>query len=336
MVRARAFRITLSAIFVGALSSGIVTAHHSVAPYDRGSIRELEGVISAINWRNPHVRLTLTVTDQAKRTTEWELEGDSANAAARKGFTRDSIKIGDRVKVAGWPSSRGRQELFMINILAPNGVETVLTDLDAPLRWTRGTAPRRAGAADAKLGRSIFRVWAPGALYVPRGEFTYTAAAQAARKKWNPLTDMLALKCIPPGIPNANLNPYPIQFIDQGKRIQLRIEEWEATRSIDMVAQRIPAGAPAGRLGYSIGRWEGPTLVIETARIDFPYLDDEGTPMSAQARVVERFTVSQDGSRLDYTVSVTDPPNLVKPAVWDAHWSWVPGTVIRPFECEVK
>jgi hypothetical protein len=61
--------------------------------------------------------------------------------------------------------------------------------------------------------------------------------------------------------------------------------------------------------------------VIETARIDSPSLDDEGTPMGAQARVVERYTVNQDGSRLDYTISVTDLPTLVKPAVWDAHWS---------------
>ena len=38
--------------------------------------------------------------------------------------------------------------------------------------------------------------------------------------------------------------------------------------------------------------------------------------MSAQARMVERYTVNQDGSRLDYTVSGTDPPNLVKPPVW--------------------
>jgi hypothetical protein len=68
----------------------------------------------------------------------------------------------------------------------------------------------------------------------------------------------------------------------------------------------------------------------------FSHLDYEGTPMSAQARVVERFNVTQDGSRLDYTVSVADPPNLVKPAVWDAHWSWVPGMVIWPFECELK
>jgi hypothetical protein len=75
--------------------------------------------------------------------------------------------------------------------------------------------------------------------------------------------------------------------------------------------------------------------VIETARIDFDYLDDEGTPMSDQAHIVERYTVSQDGSRLDYSVSVTDPPNLVEPAVWDAHWTWVPGTVIRPYQCQL-
>ena len=111
MLRAQVFRITLSAILFGALGGSIVAAHHSVAPYDRGSIRELEGVISGINWRNPHVRLTLSVTDEAKRTIEWELEGDSANAAARKGFTRESVRIGDRVKVAGWPSTRDRASI---------------------------------------------------------------------------------------------------------------------------------------------------------------------------------------------------------------------------------
>jgi hypothetical protein len=77
-------------------------------------------------------------------------------------------------------------------------------------------------------------------------------------------------------------------------------------------------------------------LVIETARIDFEYLDDEGTPMSERARVVEQYRVNEDGSRLDYTVAVTDPENLIGPAVWDAFWRWVPGTVIRPFECELE
>ena len=336
MVGAQLFKIGLYSSVVGFLVCGTTAAHHSVAPYDRASIQELEGVISRINWRNPHIGLTLSVTDDSGETTEWQLEGDSANAAARKGFTRDSVNIGDRVKVAGWPSTLGRREIFVTNILAPNGVETVLTDLNFPFRWTGGSGAPLAVAADAELGRSIFRVWAPGALYVPRTPIVYTAVAQAARFKWNPLTDMLALKCIPPGMPNANLNPYPIEFIDEGNRIRLEIEEWEATRSIDMVAAEIPADAPARLLGYSIGRWEDDALVIETGRIDFAYLDDEGTPMSDEAHVVERYTVSDDGSRLDYTVSVTDAPNLVVPAIWDAHWTWVPGTVILPYECELE
>jgi len=310
-------------------------AHHSVAPYDRGAMQELEGEITSITWRNPHIMLTLSVTDDAGQANAWSVEGDSANAAARRGYTRDTLRVGERVRVAGWPSTRGRRELFVINILH-DGVESILTDLDAPLRWTSESGERRAVAADADLGRSIFRAWAPGGLYRPRGEFKYSATAQAARDAWDPLTDMLALRCVPPGMPNANMNPYPIEFIDDGERIRLNIEEWESRRAIDMTATEIPADAPWSRLGYSIGRWEGDMLVIETAHIDFDYLDDEGTPMSDQARIVEHYRVSADGSRLDYTVAVTDPPNLIGPAVWDAYWTYVPGTVIRPFECELE
>ena len=56
--------------------------------------------------------------------------------------------------------------------------------------------------------------------------------------------------------------------------------------------------------------------------------------MSEDARMLERFTVSEDGSRVDYEVAVTDPQNLVEPAIWDAHWSRIPDLVIRPFECD--
>ena len=105
---------------------------------------------------------------------------------------------------------------------------------------------------------------------------------------------------------------------------------------IDMVSGDIPEDAPVGPLGYSVGRWESETLVIETARVDFPYLDDAGTPMSEDVRMVERFTVSEDGTRLDFEIAVTDPQNLAEPAIWDAYWSWIPGTVVRPFECDLE
>ena len=71
-------------------------------------------------------------------------------------------------------------------------------------------------------------------------------------------------------------------------------------------------------------------MVVRTARVDFPYLDDEGTPMSDEAEMIERFTVSEDGDELAYEITMTDPPNLVEPAIWDAAWRWMPGTEIRP------
>ena len=308
-------------------------AHHAVSPaFDQGSFEETEGVVSTIRWRNPHIRLTID-----SDSGEWVLEGDSANAAARQGFTQDSIRVGDRIRVGGWPSRHRSRELFLTNVLMPNGEETVLTDLPLPLRWTEERSESPASPQDDGLGRSIFRVWSlgnSGELFSPRAPFVYTPAAQASRAAWNPLTDMLALRCIAPGMPNAIMNPYPIEFIDEGDQIRLRIEEWEATRVIDMASGEVPESATSSPLGYSVGHWEDDTFVVQTGRIDFPYLDDAGTPMSAGVQMLERFTVSEDGSRLDYELTVTDPENLVEPAIWDSAWSWVPGTEIRPFECE--
>jgi len=313
------------------LLSGAVLAHHSISPFDTESFQELRGTVTGVSWRNPHIRLTLRVDGD-----DWEIEGDSANAAARQGLTRDSIQVGEEVLLAGWPSTLGRRELFMTNILL-DGEETVVMDLDLPFRWT---APEEVeqDTTNPNPGRSIYRVWSSaGELYQLRNPYVLTPAAEAASAGWDPYTDTLALSCQAPGMPNAILNPYPIEFINEDTRIRLRIEEWEAVRIIDMSSRAIPQDTPSTPLGYSVGFWENDTtLVVETAKIDFPYLDDAGTPMSNDVRIIERFTLSDDGSRLEHEISVTDPPNLVEPAVWDATWQWIPGTVIRPYECDLE
>lgn len=314
--------------------SGIAYAHHSVLPFDQEKFSVLEGVISEVRWRNPHVRLKLVVENDAGEKEEWDIEGGAANEAARRGVSRDDVNVGDRIRIGGWPSKRGRQEIFAINLLLPDGRETIMLAGDHPLRWTEQQPEVAAASADADLEQTIFRAWAFAEFYKPSAPFVFTASAQAARAEWEPFTDMLAIQCIAPGMPNAILNPYPIEFIDEDDRIRLRIEEWEATRIIDMASEEIPDDAPSSLYGYSVGRWVDGVLVIETERVDFPYLDDDGTPLSDQAKMVERFTVSDDGTRLDYEVSVTDPENLVEPATWDAVWKYVPGTRIMPFECD--
>ena len=304
-------------------------AHHSVFPYDMATFVELEGVITEVRWRSPHIRLRIAAEDGAG---EWELEGDSTNAALRRGLTRDSIRVGDRVRIAGNPSNQGRREMLVTHILLPNGEEHLVHDRPRPLRWTQ--APAEAVTVDAGLGRSLFRVWSFGSSHRPRQPYAYTAAAQAARAAWDATTDMPALRCIASGMPNAILNPYPIEFIDEGETIRLRIEQWDATRLIDMVSERAPAATAPSLLGYSLGRWEGDALVVETSHVDFPYLDDEGTPMSQDVAMVERFTVSEDGRRLHHEIRVTDPENLAEPAIVEGSWNWIPGAEIRPYGCE--
>ena len=334
MFAQRSFFENLVGIVVGGLLllSNIALGHHSISPFDRESIQELEGTVSSVQWINPHIRLTIRVGDE-----EWEVDGDSPNAAERQGLTRESMQVGDEVRLAGWPSTLGRREVFLTNILI-DGAETVVMDLNLPLVFTQSEEAPFVDPAEADADRGIFRVWSSsGELYQLRSPYVLTPAAEAARADWEPYTDQLALRCVAPGMPNAILNPYPIEIIDRGDQILIRIEEWEAVRTVDMVSETIPEDASGSLLGYSVGRWEDDrTLVVETGRVDFPYLDDAGTPMSNDARMIERFSLSQDGNELDYEIAVTDSENLVEPVVWVAAWTWIPGTIIRPYECEVE
>ncbi len=328
---------SLICILVGltVAAAGTATAHHSIFALYADTFVEQEGVITALDLRNPHIRLKMLVKNESGEEEIWDLEGDSANAVARRGITRDSLEIGDRVRIAGYPSRFGRKEILITNMLMPNGEERLLSERPRPWRWTQPPPEEpSASAAETELGRSIFRVWSFQDPIEIRGAYVFSSTAQAARAAWDPLRDMLAFRCIAPGMPNAMSSPYPIEFVDEGDQIRLRLEEWEATRLIDMVAENVPTDAAPSPYGYSVGSWESDTLVVETGRVDFPYLDDLGTPMSEQVQMLERFTLSEDGNQLNYELLITDPQNLIEPAVWEGAWTWVPGKQIMPYECD--
>ena len=52
-------------------------------------------------------------------------------------------------------------------------------------------------------------------------------------------------------------------------------------------------------------------------------------------QIVERFTPSVDGSRLDYEMTVTDPATFTRPVVLSQHWLWLPSVTLLPYECTV-
>src|SRR5690606_25950262 len=71
---------------------------------------------------------------------------------------------------------------------------------------------------------------------------------------------------------------------------------------------RLPEDQPPSPMGFSVGRWEGNALVIETTNLSPAWLDGSGLPMSGDGtRIVERYEVSEDGLTMDRTLTIHDP-----------------------------
>jgi hypothetical protein len=84
-------------------------AHHSFgAEYDGNKPVTLKGVVTKIEWTNPHSHFSLDVKDEKGRTATWQLSGYTVNALYRTGWKRDvTMKVGDTVSVFGWRARDG-------------------------------------------------------------------------------------------------------------------------------------------------------------------------------------------------------------------------------------
>ena len=94
---------------VGLLAAALpALAHHAfVAQYDASKSMTLHGVVTKVEWTNPHARFYVDVKDKSGTVTNWNLELASPNALRRLGWTRDIIKVGDEVSVFGAPAKDG-------------------------------------------------------------------------------------------------------------------------------------------------------------------------------------------------------------------------------------
>jgi hypothetical protein len=85
-----------------------VSAHHSFdAEYDAKKPIELKGVVTKLEWTNPHVRFYVDVKDAKGTITNWDLELMSVNTLTRAGWTRTSLKVGDEVTVSAFLAKDG-------------------------------------------------------------------------------------------------------------------------------------------------------------------------------------------------------------------------------------
>jgi hypothetical protein len=133
-------------------------------------------------------------------------------------------------------------------------------------------------------------------------------------------------------MPLIMITPAPIEFVREGDTILMRIEEYDSRRTIHLNDSAEPP-AEHTQMGFSRGRFEGETLVVETDRIKAQYFDPDGVPQSDLITLVERFTPNQAYDRLDYSVTVTDPVFFSEPFELTRYFVWKPEMTVANYNC---
>ncbi len=101
----RTSSLVLFVAFGLALATAPLSAHHSfAAEYDGKKPIQLQGVVTKIDWENPHVYVYIDVKDDAGNVVNWALEGHPPNTLRRTGWTKSALKVGDTISVTGWHS----------------------------------------------------------------------------------------------------------------------------------------------------------------------------------------------------------------------------------------
>jgi hypothetical protein len=333
--------IRLSAIGVAcamglALALPALAHHSSAAVYDRDTITETEGEIIEVSWSNPHVRFKVRGAQAGSRAKVWDIESNSVSVVSRFGLTENLVDVGQHVKLAGNGGRQRDDVLWVTNMLLPDGQEILFGTGIAP-RWSERTVGRdiRSAVAPDEQKLGLFRVWTnvtpPPAFW--KQSYPLTPAAAAKRAEFRPVIDDPTRDCTPKGMPYIMEQPYPMELAKDGADILLRMEEYDAVRRFAMAGPPDAAKRNAPSLGVSVGRWDGGTLVVATTDIDYPHFDGRGIPLGRGARIEERFTLNADGSRLLYTMKVTDPATFTETVTLEKQWEWRPGEQVRPYDC---
>ncbi len=298
---ARTLLLATAAASVG-VAPTVTLAHHSRASYDESAEVMVEGTITKLDWQNPHFYLTVETKGADGKPALQAVEGMSVSQALAWGTPKDALVLGLDATTDG-----GKR--FLLNVDGRSGalpVAAVASSLAG--NWVPSIDEFRAGLARSANG--------------PQLPFTEAGrAAQAARKR-DPGTNLGICEAFPPpwlsGFPDLRTlaigeKTVAMRFVAQGLHLE---------RVVHLDQNEHPKDVALSLLGHSIGRWEGETLVIDTA--GFSSDPTSLGPSSPSKHLVERLTLAADRRHLSYEFTLTDPDYLAVTISTHSTWDYRP------------
>ena len=200
--------------------------------------------------------------------------------------------------------------------------------------WQVQGQPRAPGAlfglGESENSRYFINVLAD---FPPNGLPLTPAGLGRWKHNAQPTTPSPIVNCLPDGMPHGNVLPQPFKVIHSTGVIVLLYEVGTTFRQVFMDGRKLPVDPSPTWQGYSVGRWEGDTLVVDTIGFnDRSWLDVRGTPHSEEMRVEERFR-RRDYGHLDLTTTITDPKTFTRPITFGVVLDLMPDTDLLEHYC---
>jgi hypothetical protein len=205
-------------------------------------------------------------------------------------------------------------------------------NLNAPAPRLPDGKPDLNGLWNAANGRFLTNISRAAGVTPP---ITPWAEALFKERQANEGRDRPAGFCLPHGIPDAMLVPnYPWKIVQTPRLTVILFENFTDFRQIHTDGRGYPPETAGTWFGYSLGKWEGDTFVVESLGFnEKAWLDDGGHPRSEQMKVTERFR-RKDFGHLEIDFTFDDPKAYTKPWTVTVPFVLLPDTDIIENVCE--
>ena len=333
------------------------------ATYDNARQVKFKGIVTRIDWTNPHAFVFVNVADAAGALANWAVEIGNPLDLERDGWKRTTVHIGETVSVEGIPARGMKRQALAKSITRNNArVFAAAARKAAPPahepspRWLDGRvslgppagkkgywgSSRAAALVDSTAGKIAMN---DEGLLVNLSDIDRVAPLQTWAKavyeyrqrtllKDDPLT-----RCLPPGGPRQFHTPHGFQFVEQRDLGRIIVMLGGGDRNWRMI---FTDGRPAVQAdeavrtyyGTSVGKWQGDALIVDVVGFNEKFwFTNGGLPHTEALHLTERFT-RPDLNTLNYEVTVDDPRAYTRQ--WKASWtvSWVPNEEIQEYFCE--
>ena len=364
--------VVAAALAVFALAGVPGLAHHSVAAkFDESKSTTLTGIVTLVDWRNPHAHVFVNVRGPKNEWVNWAVELESPIELTDSGWNRESVQPGDSVTVQGYLARNGSRQVWSQKMTLTQTGRQVLNvkPMTPPVPLAKRPTPLgpdgkpRLGA----LPGGVDGYWAfpsatvlvengvtvdirpDGLLRNPAVDAAKVAPLQPwalslykARQTRFLQDDPTYLNCKPPGGPRQFQQPYGFQFVEDPERQRVFVLVGSGNRNFRIIYLdgRSHVGQVGGDddnplyYGRAVAKWDGQTLDVDTRGFneDF-WFTNGGLPHTDQLRLIERFTRT-DFDTLRYDVTIEDAGAYTRP--WSSGWTlrWVGGAELPVHFCQ--